>query len=345
MDRYESLNALRGLGAIAIVAAHLLSTLDNYTYPSNFIFSKLIPISSDIVFLFMLLSAFSMCCGYYHKFKAKQIDLNQFYKRRYSRVLPFFAVLIAIDFVVNPSVSEIYEAFANLTLLFGLLPNADIHVVGVGWFLGLIFIFYMIFPFFVFLIDNKKRAWFALLITLALHYLATSYFSRPELVVKSVDKFNIVYCLPAFVMGGILFLYKDELKRWTRCKSVVLVAAVFATVLFFATDQITFLAKTTLFSIWIVYAIVDSNSILLSNKFMNYIGSISMEIYLCHMAIYRLIEKMGAVSIIDSAILNYVTVLLMTVLGSVLFSHIVKFIFFPKTALFIDKYLRKSPAK
>lgn len=278
-----------------------------------------------------------MCCGYYQKFKERQIDLNQFYKRRYSRILPFFALLIAIDIVMNPTMAELYEAFADLTLLFGLLPNADIHVVGVGWFLGLIFIFYIMFPFFVFLIDNKKRAWFVLLVTLLLHYLATSYFSRPELVVKNVDKFNIIYCLPAFVVGGILFLYKNELKRFLCRKHLALMVAVVATVTFFATGQITFIAKTILFSIWIVYAVVDSDSILLNNKIMNYIGSISMEIYLCHMAIYRLIEKTGLTFILESAVLNYLLVLLMTLLGAILFSHVVKFILFPKIALVVGK--------
>lgn len=46
-----------------------------------------------------------------------------------------------------------------MTLCQGLLPNMRIEVIGVSWTLAVIFVFYMLFPFFCFLIGNKKRAW------------------------------------------------------------------------------------------------------------------------------------------------------------------------------------------
>ncbi len=118
----------------------------------------------------MILSAFGMCCGYYERFKNKNVNLDSFYERRYIRILPFFAILVFIElsysflrqhFSLNETMfGAIKESMANLTLAFGLLPNAHhIGIVGVGWFLGLFFVFYMLFPFFVFLLDNKKRAW------------------------------------------------------------------------------------------------------------------------------------------------------------------------------------------
>ena len=47
----------------------------------------------------------------------------------------------------------------ELTLLFGFLPNNNLHVIGVVWTLGVIFVFYIIFLYFVFLLYSKKRAW------------------------------------------------------------------------------------------------------------------------------------------------------------------------------------------
>lgn len=85
--------------------------------------------------------------------------MNDFYKKRYTRILPFFAFLCVVDLLVSPSIGSLYEFFANITLCFGFLPNyGAITVIGVGWFLGIIFVFYMLYPFFVFLMDNKKRA-------------------------------------------------------------------------------------------------------------------------------------------------------------------------------------------
>ena len=73
--------------------------------------------------------------------------------------MPFLALLCALDFVISPSKNSLYEVFANLTLCQGLLPNANISVIGVSWTLAVIFVFYMLFPFFCFLLGNKKRAW------------------------------------------------------------------------------------------------------------------------------------------------------------------------------------------
>ena len=112
--------------------------------------------------MFFTLSAFSMCCGYFHKFDTKDgkcsFCTEFFYNKRYSRIWPFFSLLVLIDFIMNPSKEELYQCIADLTLAFNLLPNPEIHVIGVGWFLGVIFLFYMIFPWFAFLLQNTKRA-------------------------------------------------------------------------------------------------------------------------------------------------------------------------------------------
>ncbi|KDS55941.1 acyltransferase domain protein [Phocaeicola vulgatus str. 3975 RP4] len=52
--------------------------------------------------------------------------------------------------MIGFSKGSLFEAFMNCTLVFGLLPNNSLEVIGVGWFLGTVFLFYMLFPFFVF---------------------------------------------------------------------------------------------------------------------------------------------------------------------------------------------------
>lgn len=107
----------------------------------------------------MMVSGFGMCCGYYQKIIDRKISVEDFYKKRYIKIWPYFALLCALDFVFSPSKESLFEVFANLTLCQGLLPNAKISVIGVSWTLAVIFVFYMLFPFFCFLIGNKKRAW------------------------------------------------------------------------------------------------------------------------------------------------------------------------------------------
>lgn len=175
----------------------------------------------------MLLSAFSMCCGYYKRFMDGTISLEQFYKRRYRRIWPFFAMLCTAELVFDRSLNSLYEWFADLTLAFGFIPNNEISVVGVGWFFGTIFVFYMIFPFFVFLMKDKKRAWFVMAVCFILHILCIVRFGDAS------DRGNIIYSAIFFVAGGLIYLYRDELKNLNKIwKAVVGIAAV-AVLLFY----------------------------------------------------------------------------------------------------------------
>jgi peptidoglycan/LPS O-acetylase OafA/YrhL len=83
------------------------------------------------------------------------IDLVAFYKKRYMKILPFFTFIVLIDVCAEFSKQTIMEALANVSLTFGLYSN-NIKVIGVGWFLGLIFVFYMIFPFYCVLIAQPQ---------------------------------------------------------------------------------------------------------------------------------------------------------------------------------------------
>ena len=142
---YKNLDGLRAYSAIGIVLMHIL-TNGNYNL-NGFVFDKLIPSFTDLVFLFMVVSGFSMCCGYYNRIINNEISVEKFYSRRYAKILPFFALLCILDFIIAPSLNSVYEIFANLTLCFGLLPNANISVIGVGWFLGVVLFFICCFHF------------------------------------------------------------------------------------------------------------------------------------------------------------------------------------------------------
>lgn len=222
MKRYESLNGLRAIAAIGIVCMHVKANID--TNAEGFVYSNVIGRMSDLVFLFMMISAFSLCCGYYDKFKQGTVSPNDFFKRRYQRILPFFAILVIISVAIphhpnkaevakaslsilgesgfSPYMENFFEGISELTLSFGLLPNPNMSVMGVGWFLGVIFLFYMLFPFFVFMMDNKRRAWESLIIVHILSFITVSYFYSKKFLCYEVIPQNIMYNVPFFVLGG-----------------------------------------------------------------------------------------------------------------------------------------------
>ena len=292
---------------------------------SGFFYDRAIASFTNFTFLFMLLSAFSMCCGYYERFKNNSISLEQFYKRRYQRIWPFFALLCTVELIVDHSLTSLYEWFADLTLAFGLLPNANISVVGVGWFLGTIFAFYMIFPFFVFLMGNKKRAWMVMGITMVLNILCQLYFFDENHVLEGVSgRSNIIYSAIFFVAGGLIYLYREKVKSFNRW--IIGAAAIAVVIFYFAISDSVY----SLFAIYVIFAmggIALSGSVsrtIFQNRAVRFLASISMEIYLCHMFVYRVVEKMHLLHITGNEILNYVSVCIATICGAIVMSLVLK---------------------
>ncbi len=143
-ERYKGIDGLKAYAILGIVLMHVLA---NGKYElGGFVFEKLIPSFTNLVFLFMMVSGFCMCCGYYQKILDRKISMEEFYAKRYLKIWPYFALLCALDFVITPSKESLFEVFANLTLCQGLLPNSNISVIGVSWTLAVIFAFYMLFP-------------------------------------------------------------------------------------------------------------------------------------------------------------------------------------------------------
>ena len=230
-ERYEGID---GLKAYAILGIALMHVLANGEYElGGFVFEQLIPAFTNLVFLFMMVSGFGMCCGYYQKIIDQKISMEEFYSKRYIKIWPYFAMLCVLDFVISPSKNSLFEVFANLTLCQGLLPNANISVIGVSWTLAVIFVFYMLFPFFCFLLGNKKRAWIVAVAALIFNFMSSNYFNA--------GRKNIVYDAVYFIAGGLIFLYRKELAEFAQKYKVITGAILLAaTASYFALGSSTF---------------------------------------------------------------------------------------------------------
>ena len=331
-DRYEGID---GLKAYAIIGIALMHVLANGEYGiGGFVFERLIPSFTNLVFLFMMVSGFGMCCGYYQKIIDQKISVEDFYKKRYIKIWPYFAFLCALDFVISPSKESLFEVFANLTLCQGLLPNANITVIGVSWTLAVIFVFYMLFPFFCFLIGNKKRAWGVAVAALMFNCLCSSYFSA--------GRGNIVYDAIYLIAGGLIFLYRKELTEFASMhKTIAGAILLIATVAYFALGGNTL---TMLFFCMaaLVYTLGCKRGGVLVNSVAKFLGSISFEIYLCHMVIYRVLEKLHLIHIFENDLLSYIFTSIAVICGSVIFSICAKW-FLNKIEIYLkERRLRES---
>lgn len=329
MKKYDNLDGLRTFSAFGIILMHVLMN-GNYwmsdvsklqgTSVTALIFST-IAMLGNLVQLFFAISAFGMCCGYYNKIKNNEISLESFYKKRYIKILPFFGMLVLLDVVFSGFTrNSLIEGFSDITMLFGFLPNSHITVIGVGWALGVIFAFYIIFPFFVFMIWNKKRAWISLAVTLVMYYFCKYYFVEGDEAISC----NLLRWLFYFVLGGIIYLYKDDIRKTMQNHKRILGVVVIASGAIWCVNKVEYLVvviNTIFFTSLMCYAI-SVKSVILSNKLTKFVSEISFEVYLVHMLIIKVLEKLSLMHIFENDILSYICASGLTISLAVVFAFI-----------------------
>lgn len=312
-ERYSRIDGLRAFAAVGIVLMHVKANTD---FSMNGFFAEsMIPSFTNFVFLFMVISGFSLCCGYYEKFTSGEINLEIFYKKRFAKVWPFFAALCLAELVVSYSRRALAETLANLTLFFGMIPGYNMEIIGVGWFLGLVFVFYFMFPFFCFLLSNKTRAWLAFAATIVLNVLCVVYFK--------VGRTSIVYSAMFFMAGGMIYLYRKTIKCFVdKFGVIVLLAIAVVAAIYYTVGSLEAGVLLLLFSLMLIYALgAEKRRIdILANPVTKLLSSISMEIYLSHMLVFRVIEKLVKKILLVDGTIGYGIISICTLTGTVLFA-------------------------
>lgn len=301
---YYGINLLRAMACIGIVMMHIQA--NNTYHLTGFIAERMIPSFTDFTFLFMTISAFGMCVGYYEKVKSGKVNWVDFYKKRYLKVLPFFAVVVLMDVVFNHDLTSIIEAVPNLTLTRGFFPN-EIEQIGVAWFLGLVFVFYAIFPLFCAMLNSKKNGWMFFAVSLMLNFVVARFYE--------IGRENIIYSLPFFVSGGLIYLYRDKVKSWYICLPLVILSIF---IYYFIGGVYSCLLVSVAFLL-LGISIGGGYS-----RIVSFISGISMEIYLSHMVVFRLVEKIGLNKMFGNGWLQYFITVILVLFGAICFSVVVK---------------------
>ena len=320
VKKYRNIDALRSFGCLAIIAWHVKANT-NFNGGGGVLTERIIPSFDYLVYLFMIISGFGMCNGYYQKLKDGNYDLNKFYSRRYKKTVPFFSILIIVNCILEFNRENIFEGLMEITMLFGFLPNNSLSVIGVAWTLGAIFAFYIIFPFVVFLLNDKRKGIISLIVTLGITYMCQSYFMTEKFVTSNFTmRHSFLFCLPYFLSGGLIYLYRNELSATVNLhkRAVLLGCVILAVGYLLSPDEIggfdMIVPKTLILYSAMVCAVLGEQNKWLSNRFTKFISEISMEMYLAHMVVFRVVEKLHIEKVCDNAILRYVITYFMVVL-------------------------------
>lgn len=306
---FGSIDGLRTIAAFGIIMMHVRAN-SNYVI-SGYLYNKIIPSFTNFVFLFMVISAFCMYSGYYEKILNNEINLSYFYKKRFKKVLPFFSILVILDVILFPSIESFYEGFCDITLMFGFLPRT-LSVIGVGWFLGLIFIFYISFPFFVFLLETKKRAWVTFIVSLIYNYISFKFFD--------LERTNILYSSCFFIAGGLIYLHYQEISNYN--KNLISFITIIVIVIYYIFGGNIYMCLSVA-SILLIYTILGTRKAL-ENKITKFFSNLSLEIYLSHMLIFRIIEKLKLNIILGNGWLQFLLTVILVICGATIFSYIMK---------------------
>ena len=320
VKKYRNIDALRSFGCLAIIAWNVKANT-NFNGGGGVLTERIIPSFDYLVYLFMIISGFGMCNGYYQKLKDGNYDLNKFYSRRYKKTVPFFSILIIVNCILEFNRENIFEGLMEITMLFGFLPNNSLSVIGVAWTLGAIFAFYIIFPFVVFLLNDKRKGIIFLIVTLGITYMCQSYFMTEKFVTSNFTmRHSFLFCLPYFLSGGLIYLYRNELSATVNLhkRAVLLGCVILAVGYLLSPDEIggfdMIVPKTLILYSAMVCAVLGEQNKWLSNRFTKFISEISMEMYLAHMVVFRVVEKLHIEKVCDDAILRYVITYFMVVL-------------------------------
>lgn len=319
-ERYESLDGFRAYAAIGIVAMHVWANCGIAGLPEGFLFGRLIPWFTDFTLLFMILSGFSLSCGYFTRISAGAITPAAFYRRRVERILPFFALMALAETVMTLSPVSLMECYADLTLCFGLLPEASIEIIGVGWFIGVVMVYYMLYPFVTALQSTRRKAWLSLAAITILVAMGCYYSFNPHIDTPLLSRADILYCLPLFMAGGLVYHYRLNLASSSRRHPLAWgVTTSATTVLFFifpiyeAGQFPRLIADGLLFTLWTVAAL-GIRPAWLAGHAPRWLAAISLEIYLCHMPCFRMLQKAGMTNVAENPVLSYIILLLLTLI-------------------------------
>ena len=342
MKRINTLDGVRALLAISITLVHVLKntppSIGAEDYQGIFHY---IAHGENAVKVFFMISAFSLCCGYFEKFKMGKISVNDFYKRRYSRIMPFWFIICSLGLLAEPSLLRLHEYVLNMSLLYKIQPLPNIELIGVGWFLGSVFTFYILFPWFIFLIWTKKRAVVMLILSILLSQVMANYCN-----LLHFQKFTgyFISQMPFFIAGGVLYHFHSQIidyycqHKWTKWLVYILTGWCSFV---FVDEYPSLVISIVMCSSFIVFAVTNKDNRIMGSKPMSLISKYSMEIYLSHMMVFRVVEKCGLVGCADNEYVSFFICASITFVGALLFSMLsVKTI-----DLLADKCLKKNSSR
>ena len=298
MKRLHELDYLRGLAAAGIMMFHYLS----WTFGEFSSESVVGRVGIYGVSIFYILSGLTLYHVYNHSLAKNFSEVGLFFKRRVLRIYPLLWITtIASIFIFDGGEANASEVFLNLTGLFGFVDWPNGIAIG-SWSIGNELVFYVFFPFFVWLYHRSK--WGLGLFSFAVFALFI-YFAYSLIDIESSlsdEHQRSYYCNPLnqvfLFLGGYLLGVLLEHSRIQLTVSLLLIAAgIFLFTLWPESgDRVRLIGGTTrmaltasCFLICIGFYKFSAQLPSIVSWPLRTLGEISYSVYMLHPIIHRLI--------------------------------------------------------
>lgn len=338
--RIESFDILKGLMALSIVIYHYFNWLNiNPIYPIKQTIDSL---GVYAVSVFFIISGVTL----YLSNANKSIDeyfLKEYFVKRLVRIVPIFYIATTVNIlfmIIQSQHLDLWQIFVNYSLLFGLIDYGNYIVTG-GWYVGIQIVFYLLFPFLLWVIKKSRIGYIIIFgLSIIITLIISTYVLSEEVIlaeqwISYISPFNQLF----YFMGGILFgwIYKNkiiEIKQYFLNAGIILMLLVFifiprtgADQIHVVTDHSRFIFSIIIFLVvFLSMYLININKNNIFNRMLNNLGEISYSLFLLHPIVYTVTNSI----LIKINVGNDILIFLTAIAGSVIVS------------LLSNKYIEKS---
>lgn len=318
--RIYIIDILRGILALSIMGYHY-SIWTKFPWPP-YLASIIHKFGYYGVLWFFIISGFSMAYSYSWNDINSVKGLTIFYVKRFFRIAPLFALAAVLTVLVGYVEFDFHRLIFNMLLLFQFY-GLDYSIPTGGWSIGVEALFYLVFPFLIFLNAKLKKMLLVFLATLfSIGFSLIAY--RPSYSYLQYTVFYSFYYLYLFVFGmyiaNVASLGVNKPNFFNKKFGYVfaLLSVLFLVDWDYAHyDHISVMINNNryvLCMVLITYAVIRGleKSKISSFKSLRLLGDLSYSIYLLHPVIYyfwgQLIHKIlyvAILSILTTFILSY----------------------------------------
>lgn len=197
-------------------------------------------------------------------------------------------------------------------------------VAGIGWTLGVIFAFYLLFPFFVCITEDKRKTTASFALFLAVNSVMIHYYSGTDRFLKG----NILYQMCFFALGAFLYHFRKQLRSAVNAVPCMeWLCIISGTIVSMALMPEDIFARNVAYMMGfglIVTGCLGKENRVFSNALMKAGAEYSFELYLSHMLVFTAVNAVVKKITPDRNLLTYIITAAATLAGAYAFSAMTK---------------------